>query len=106
MTYPAPTQSRKRRRVSYEEELELEARRSVHAGVLPANLERAQVSNSDWYADSAVTLEQQQRGWTAQQPFAHVDCDVMVICVFCARSLDPDYLRQHDCPVLEEVESA
>lgn len=86
-----------------DEEDELSARRSVHAGILPSNLSRAQESNSDWYGDSASSEEQKLRGWTAQQPFAHVDCAVMHMCVLCAALIDPESLRQHQCAVRAEL---
>lgn len=90
--------------ITPDEEDELSARRSVHAGILPSNLAHAQTPNSDWYGNSAQTVEQSQRGWTAQQPFAHVNCAVMHMCVLCAAWVDPDCLRQHDCAVRKELE--
>ena len=108
-THPddAPLQTSKRGfriRSTPDEEAELSARRSVHAGVLPSNLARAETPNSDWYGDSSQSIEQTMRGWTAQQPFAHVDCAVMHMCILCASWIDPDSLRQHVCAVLKELE--
>lgn len=106
MTYPAPTRNRQRLpNHTVEETLEIEARRGIHAGMLPSNRGDAM----DGWTGTVHTPEQDMRGWTAQQPFAHVDCPVMHVCIFCAKVLDPDFLRDHQlagktpCKVLKAV---
>lgn len=84
--------------------LELEARRGIHAGMLPANLSRAEEMDS--LSGGVATPEQSMRGWSAQQPFVHVDCDVMHVCILCGKEIDPDYLKSHvgDCRVAKQLE--
>ena len=104
MTYPGPTMNRRRLPAGHTEEdlLELEARRGLHAGMLPSN--RARAMNVDGVTGGHATEEQTMRGWTAQQPFAHVDCPVMHVCILCAKTVDPDFLREHRCRVRAELE--
>ena len=103
-TPQGPTQRKFRSLVTPEEQDELAARRSVHAGMLPTNLAHAQYANFSTMGGSNLwSPEQEMFGWTAQQPFAHVDCDVMHLCVYCAKMLDPDLLRKHDCKVRNEL---
>jgi len=106
VTYPGPTS--KRRRLPYHSEadmLELEARQGIYVNALPAAREHAQPLDS--WSGTVLTPETSMRGWTAQQPFVHVDCLVMHRCVLCAKLLDPDYLRDHarDCLVMKELVS-
>lgn len=105
MTYPGP--SPQRRRLPYHSEqdmLELEARQGIYVNALPAAREREQVL--DAWSGTVLTPETNMRGWTAQQPFVHVDCPVMHRCVLCAIIVDPDFLRDHerDCTVARELE--
>lgn len=83
--------------------LELEARAGLHAGLLPSNAGDAM----DGMTGASLTAEQTMRGWTAQQPWSHVDCPVMHICIFCGKTADPDLLRDHarDCLVAKELAS-
>lgn len=105
MTYPAPTTHR--RRLPYHSEqdmLELEARRGIHAGMLPSNASRAE--EMDGVTGGLATPEQKMRGWSAQQPFVHVDCAVMHHCILCGSVIDPDYLKDHanKCRVRRQLE--
>lgn len=81
--------------------LELEARRGIHAGMLPTNLAKADYV--DGLTGSLATPEQRMRGWTTQQPYSHVDCPVIHVCIMCGRKTDPDFLRDHKCRVAEEL---
>lgn len=103
MTYPAPTTRRRIPHHTAEEMLELEARSGIYAGALPSARARAEMLDS--VTGTLATPEQSMRGWTAQQPFVHVDCPVMHRCVMCALTVDPDYLRDHarDCKVEREL---
>lgn len=107
MTYPAPMTRRQSLPLhTMEETLELEARRGIHAGLLPSNQGGDLL---DGFTGSVHTPEQSMHGWTAQQPFSHVDCPVMHLCIFCAKVIDPDFLRDHQltgtspCRVLKEL---
>lgn len=105
MTYPGPTLRRQRLTGHSEAEmLELQARAGVHAGLLPTN--RVGHTDLDGMTGAPVTSEQSQRGWTAQQPWGHVDCPVLHVCVLCAEYIDPDHLRQHVCAVALELAHA
>lgn len=99
MTYPGPQGMRRRRLANHTEEetLELEARQGVYV--------RPTGDVLDGWSGAALTPEQQMRGWTAQQPWVHVDCPVMHVCVMCSLLVDPDYLRDHarDCAVTLEL---
>jgi hypothetical protein len=101
----APT--RNRRPLPYHSEiemLELEARRGIHAGMLPSNQNGDAM---DGVTGGRISAEAQERGWTSQQPWSHVDCPVMHICVLCGKTVDPDYLRDHaqtKCRVRRELE--
>lgn len=103
MTYPGPTMNRRRLPPGHTEEdlLELEARRGIHAGLLPSNAARAEIL--DGISGAAHTKEQDQRGWTAQQPWMHVDCPVLHLCIMCALVVEPDDLRGHHCKVAAEL---
>lgn len=107
VTYqPGPTSQR--RRLPYHSEqdmLELEARAGIYANGLPSSPTRGQVM--DGWSGQMLTPEQTMRGWTAQQPWVHVDCPVMHLCILCAHLVDPDYLRDHarDCAVAKELVS-
>lgn len=79
--------------------MRLEARRGIHAGMLPSNT----APDIDGVNGMPVAPEQNMRGWTAQQPWTHVDCPVMHFCILCNDELDPDYLRDHRCPVQLEL---
>lgn len=87
-----------------EEMLRLEARRGIHAGMLPSNIARAEPV--DGLTGGSAAPEGAMRGWTAQQPWTHVDCPVMHYCIMCAREVDPDRLRDHQCHVRAELEAA
>ena len=100
MTYPAPGRRRALPNHTLEETLELEARSGIHAGILPSN----QGDVLDGFTGTVHTAEQDMRGWTAQQPFTHVDCPVMHLCVMCAAVIDPDFLRDHACKVARALE--
>lgn len=105
MTYPAPTTSR--RRLPYHTDadmLELEARRGIHAGMLSANARNADML--DGLTGGILSPEQTMRGWTAQQPFVHVDCPVLHVCILCSKKVDPDYLKDHpaECRVRRHLE--
>lgn len=104
-TPQGPTPRSFRPLVTPAEEDEQAARRPVHAGMLQANIEHhVYITGSMYSADGgAYSPEEDLRGWSAQQPFSHVDCDVMHLCVFCAKMVDPDFLRAHDCRVLLEL---
>ena len=105
MTQPSP--SRNRRRLPYHTDadmLELEARGGIHAGMLPSNYLNA--TPVDGVSGLAHTAEQDARGWTTQQPWSHVDCPVMHLCILCAKRVDPDDLRGHVCRVAFELEQA
>lgn len=84
--------------------LELEARRGVHAGLLPSNARNAEAV--DGLTGMNHTPEQAMRGWTSQQPFVHVDCPVLHRCIMCGKTVDPDDLREHfnvTCRVRKEL---
>ena len=81
--------------------LELEARRGIHAGMLASNVARA--VELDGVTGGPTGAENKMRGWTAQQPFHHVDCPVMHLCVLCGKGLEPDFLRDHKCRVALEL---
>jgi len=104
MTYPGPS-TRRRPLAGHTEAdmLELEARRGIHAGMLPTNAAKADYV--DGLTGQLHTAEQSMRGWTTQQPFHHVDCPVSHICILCGRKTDPDFLRDHRCKVAAELES-
>jgi hypothetical protein len=89
-----------------DEQDELDARRPVHAGILPSNKSWGTSASFSWGGSASVSEEESMRGWTAQQPFSHVDCDVMHLCIYCAVYLDPNRLRQHECAVRRELEHA
>jgi hypothetical protein len=98
--YPSP--STRRRALPHHtdaETLELEARAGVYA--------RPRHEPMDGLSGMPLQAEQTMRGWTAQQPFVHVDCPVQHLCVMCALVVDPDYLRDHarDCAVTLELVS-
>lgn len=106
MTYPGPPTRRRRLPNHTEEEtLELEARQGIYVNALPTARARGEVL--DGWSGQALQAEQTMRGWTAQQPFVHVDCPVMHRCVMCSRLVDPDFLRDHarDCKVMKELVS-
>ena len=107
MTYPGPPGMSRRRLANHTEAetLELEARQGIYVNALPSA--RASAEVLDAVTGTVLTPEQTMRGWTAQQPFVHVDCPVMHICVMCAVLTDPDYLRDHarDCKVTRELMS-
>lgn len=46
-----------------------------------------------------VTAESLHRGWTTQQPYAHLHCVVAPVCVLCGGKLDARNWGAHDCPV-------
>lgn len=103
-TPEGPTSRQFRPMVTPEEQDELTARRSVHAGMLPTNLAHAQYASFSTMGGAQLwSPEQQMLGWTAQQPFEHVDCAVMHVCISCAKMIDPDELRKHDCKVKNEL---
>lgn len=84
--------------------LELEARRGIHAGMLPSNTRYA--DELDGLTGGILSPEQTMRGWSAQQPFSHVDCPVMHVCIMCGKVVDPDYLKDHagkECRVKREL---
>lgn len=105
MTTPGPRGMSRRRLANHTEQetLELEARQGIYVNHLPSARATAEVL--DAVTGTVLTPEQEMRGWTAQQPFVHVDCPVMHICVMCALVIDPDYLRDHerDCAVTKEL---
>jgi hypothetical protein len=85
--------------------LELEARRGVHVGMLPSNQRDPALTGPVQHGDPKEA-DLEWRGWTAQQPYTHVDSDVLHLCVLCAGVVQPDFLRQHNCPVTEELARA
>ena len=94
----------KRRRLPYHSErdmLELEARAGIHAGMLPSS---AGLDLVDGLTGGVHSPQQDMRGWTVQQPFEHVDCPVNHPCILCAKVVDPDFLRDHNCAVKRELE--
>jgi hypothetical protein len=106
MTQPGP--STRRRRLPYHTDadmLELEARGGIHAGLLGSN-KSAWSDALDGIHGGVHTPEQDIRGWTAQQPFDHVDCPVTHGCVLCWRPVDPDHIRDHKCKVAIFLEAA
>lgn len=86
-----------------DETLELEARAGIYVNALPTA--RARAEELDGVTGYVLAPEQTMRGWTAQQPFVHVDCPVMHRCVMCSFLVDPDFLRDHarDCKVMKEL---
>lgn len=83
--------------------LELEARAGVHAGMLPSN---AGGDVMDGVTGGVWSPEQSQRGWTAQQPWSHIDCPVLHFCVLCGRTVEPDFTRDHalkECKVKRKM---
>lgn len=94
--------------ITPDEQDELDARRPVHAGMLPTNIaSHVYVTGSMYNAQGgAYSPEEDMRGWTAQQPFTHVECYVLHTCIYCAENLDPNLLRQHECAVRRELEHA
>lgn len=104
MTYPGPHTRRNRLpNHTYEETLELEARQGIYVNALPSA--RANAQPVDGWSGSVLTPETTMRGWTAQQPWVHVDCPVMHRCIMCAVIVDPDELRDHarGCKVEREL---
>lgn len=100
MTYPGPTTRRRLLNGHTEQEmLELEARRGIHAGLLPSNRGDA----LDGLTGGVAAAEGGMRGWTSQQPFVHVDCPVAHLCILCAGVVEPDYLKEHRCKVKAEL---
>lgn len=83
------------------ETLEIEARAGIHAGLLPSNAG----PEMDGWSGMPLAPEQTMRGWTAQQPFVHVDCPVMHFCILCSGIVDPDFLRDHTCKVARALEN-
>lgn len=108
MTYPGPRGMSRRRLPNHTEAetLELEARQGIYVNAMPSALASAEVLDS--ITGTMMTPEQTMRGWTAQQPFVHIDCPVMHRCVLCATLVDPDYLRDHarSCAVAKELTPA
>lgn len=100
MTYPGPS-TRRRPLPGHTERdmLELEARRGIHVGILPS----ANHEQLDGVTGMVHTVEQDMRGWTAQQPWSHLDVPVVHICILCATMVEPDFLRDHRCKVAAEL---
>lgn len=79
--------------------LELEARAGIYAGT------RSNIGDKlDGLSGGVHSPQQDMRGWTVQQPFTHVDCPVLHLCIMCTKVVDPDFLRDHQCAVLHELE--
>ena len=79
--------------------LELEARSGIYAGARSNGGDEL-----DGLTGGVHSVQQDMRGWTAQQPFTHVDCPVSHLCIMCNKVVDPDFLRDHQCAVLQELE--
>lgn len=72
----------------------MQARRGLYVNHLPSN--RALPND--------VTQESLERGWTTQQPYAHVSSAVAFRCVLCAEVLDTRHWLGHRCTVAGMLE--
>lgn len=90
---PSPSRLRRLPYHTEEETLRIQARDGLHAGTLPSNQPRSPSDRLDGLTGAGFSDE--GRGWTAQQPWEHVDVPCLHVCVLCSKYVDPDFLRSH-----------